>query len=137
MSAIPMPTVCEPFQHDAALDHLRHRRVVLFAAGTGNPYFTTDTAASLRAVEMKCDVMLKGTSVDGIYAADPKTNPDAERFETLTYHDVVSRNLKVMDTAAIALARDNRIPVIVFSIRTEGALPEVLKGQGRFTIVKD
>jgi len=137
MSAIPMPTVCEPFQHDAALDHLRHRRVVLFAAGTGNPFFTTDTAASLRAVEMKCDVMLKGTSVDGIYASDPKTNPDAERFEALTYQDVLSRNLKVMDTAAIALARDNRIPVIVFSIRTEGALPEVLKGQGRFTIVKD
>ncbi len=137
MSAIPMPTVCEPFQHDAALDHLRHHRVVLFAAGTGNPYFTTDTAAALRAVEMKCDVMLKGTSVDGIYAADPKTTPDAERFENLTYQDVLSRNLKVMDTAAIALARDNRIPVIVFSIRTEGALPEVLKGQGRFTIVKD
>jgi uridylate kinase len=137
MSAIPMPTVCEPFQHDAALDHLRHRRVVLFAAGTGNPFFTTDTAASLRAVEMKCDVMLKGTSVDGIFAEDPKTNPDAERFEALTYQEVLSRNLKVMDTAAIALARDNRIPVIVFSIRTEGALPEVLKGQGRFTIVKD
>ena len=137
MSAIPMPTVCEPFQHDAALDHLRHRRVVLFAAGTGNPYFTTDTAAALRAVEMKCDVMLKGTSVDGIYASDPKSTPDAERFDTLTYQEVLSRNLKVMDTAAIALARDNRIPVIVFSIRTEGALPEVLKGQGRFTIVKD
>jgi uridylate kinase len=137
MSAIPMPTVCEPFQHDAALDHLRHQRVVLFAAGTGNPFFTTDTAAALRAVEMKCDVMLKGTSVDGIYAADPKTTPDAERFEKLTYQDVLARNLKVMDTAAIALARDNRIPVIVFSIRTEGALPEVLKGQGRFTIVKD
>jgi uridylate kinase len=137
MSAIPMPTVCEPFQRDAALDHLRHRRVVLFAAGTGNPFFTTDTAASLRAVEMNCDAMLKGTSVDGIYASDPKATPDAERFEALTYQDVLALNLKVMDTAAIALARDNRIPVIVFSIRTEGALPEVLKGQGRFTIVRD
>jgi len=137
MSAIPMPSICEPFQRDAALDHLRHGRVVLFAAGTGNPFFTTDTAAALRAVEMNCNAMLKGTSVDGIYEADPKTTPDARRFDVLSYQDVLARNLKVMDTAAIALARDNRIPVIVFSIRTEGALPEVLKGQGRFTIVRD
>jgi len=111
--------------------------VVLFAAGTGNPFFTTDTAAALRAVEMNCDAMLKGTSVDGIYAADPKATPDAERFDSLTYQEVLARNLKVMDTAAIALARDNRIPVIVFSIRAEGALPEVLEGRGRFTIVRD
>jgi len=137
MSAIPMPSICEPFQRDAALDHLRHGRVVLFAAGTGNPFFTTDTAAALRAVEMNCNAMLKGTSVDGIYEADPKMTPDAHRFDVLSYQEVLSRNLKVMDTAAIALARDNRIPVIVFSIRTEGALPEVLKGQGRFTIVRD
>src|SRR3954464_13394305 len=136
-SAIPMESVCEPYIRRRAIRHMEKGRVVIFAAGTGNPFFTTDTAAALRAVEMNCNAMLKGTSVDGIYEADPKTTPDARRFDVLSYQDVLARNLKVMDTAAIALARDNRIPVIVFSIRTEGALPEVLKGQGRFTIVRD
>jgi uridylate kinase len=135
LSAIPMPTVCEPFVRDRALKHLKNGKVVLFAAGTGNPFFTTDTAAALRAAEMHCDVLLKGTSVDGIYSADPKTTPDATRYERLTYMDVLSRDLKVMDAAAITLARDNQIPVIVFSIRTQGALMNVLAGSGRSTIV--
>ena len=135
LSAIPMPTVCEPFVRDRALKHLASGKVVLFAAGTGNPFFTTDTAAALRAAEMGCDVLLKGTSVDGIYSADPKTHPDATRYDRLTYMEVLSRDLKVMDAAAITLARDNQIPVIVFSIRTQGALMSVLAGSGRSTIV--
>ena len=135
LSAIPMPTVCEPFVRDRALKHLSQGKIVLFAAGTGNPFFTTDTAAALRAAEMRCDVLLKGTSVDGIYSADPKTDPQATRYERLTYMDVLSRDLKVMDAAAITLARDNRIPVIVFSIRTQGALKSVLAGSGRCTMV--
>jgi uridylate kinase len=120
---------------DIALKHLARRRVVLFAAGTGNPFFTTDTAGALRAAEMGADVILKGTSVDGIYSADPKKDPAAVRYERLTYTEVLARDLKVMDAAAIALARDNGIPVIVFSIRTPGALPAVVRGQGTFTIV--
>jgi len=135
LSAIPMPTVCEPFVRERALKHLSSGKVVLFAAGTGNPFFTTDTAAALRAAEMRCDVLLKGTSVDGIYSADPKTDPEATRYDRLTYMDVLSRDLKVMDAAAITLARDNQIPVIVFSIRTQGALMQVLAGTGRSTIV--
>ncbi len=135
LSAIPMPTVCEPFARERALKLLSTGKVVLFAAGTGNPFFTTDTAAALRAAEMRCDVLLKGTSVDGIYSADPKTHPDATRYERLTYMDVLARDLKVMDAAAITLARDNHIPVIVFSIRTQGALMSVLAGSGRSTIV--
>ncbi|MGE0211831.1 MAG: UMP kinase [Parvibaculaceae bacterium] len=135
LSAIPMPTVCESYVRRRAVKHLESGRVVLFAAGTGNPYFTTDTAAALRAAETRCDVLMKGTSVDGIYAADPKQHPKAERFERLTYADVLNRDLKVMDTAAIALARDNAIPVIVFSIRAEGALSSVLAGRGRSTLV--
>ena len=134
-SAIPMPTVCEPFARARASRHLEKGRVVIFAAGTGNPFFTTDTAAALRAAEMSCDALLKGTSVDGVYAADPKTVPDAERFEQITYTDVLAKDLKVMDAAAIALARDNNIPVIVFSIRTEQALLDVLSGAGRFTVM--
>ena len=137
LSAIPMPTVCEPFARERALKLLTTGKVVLFAAGTGNPFFTTDTAAALRAAEMRCDVLLKGTSVDGIYSADPKTHPDATRYERLTYMDVLARDLKVMDAAAITLARDNHIPVIVFSIRTQGALMSVLAGSGRSTIVAD
>ena len=137
LSAIPMPTVCEPFARERALKLLSNGKVVLFAAGTGNPFFTTDTAAALRAAEMRCDVLLKGTSVDGIYSADPKTHPDATRYERLTYMDVLARDLKVMDAAAITLARDNHIPVIVFSIRTQGALMSVLAGSGRSTIVAD
>lgn len=135
LSAIPMPTVCEPYIRDRAIKHLSKGRIALFAGGTGNPFFTTDTAAALRAAETGCEVMLKGTSFPGIYSADPKTTPDAERYDRLTYRDVLSKDLKVMDGAAIALARDNRIPVIVFSIRTEGALLSVLEGGGMATLV--
>jgi uridylate kinase len=135
MSAIPMPTVCEPYVRDIAMKHLARRRVVLFAAGTGNPFFTTDTAGALRAAEMGADAILKGTSVDGIYSADPKKDPAAVRYDRLSYTEVLARDLKVMDAAAIALARDNGIPVIVFSIRTLGSLPAVVRGQGTFTTV--
>ena len=135
MSAIPMPTVCESFARPRAVRHLEKGRVVIFAAGTGNPYFTTDTGAALRAAEMGCDALFKGTSVDGIYSDDPKKNPDAERFNTISYDEILKRNLKVMDAAAIALARDNRIPLVVFSIREEGMLPRVIRGEGRFTLV--
>lgn len=135
MSAIPMPTVCEPFLRAKALRHLEKGRVVICAAGTGNPFFTTDTGATLRAAELKCDALFKGTSVDGVYSADPKTDSMAERFDTLTYDEMLARNLKVMDAAAIALARDNAIPVIVFSIRSEGEFNKVLQGNGTFTRV--
>ena len=135
MSAIPMPTVCEPFARSRAERHLEKGRVVIFAGGTGNPFFTTDTAAALRAAEMKCDALMKGTSVDGVYSADPKQVPDAERYEQISYSTVLAQDLKVMDAAAITLARDNDIPVIVFSIRQEGAFLDVLAGKGRSTIV--
>ncbi|MFV0430779.1 MAG: UMP kinase [Alphaproteobacteria bacterium] len=135
-SAIPMSTVCEPYIRRRAIRHMEKGRVVIFAAGTGNPFFTTDTAASLRAVEMNCDVMLKGTQVDGVYDSDPKKNPDAKMYETLDYQDVVAQDLKVMDTAAIVLARDNNIPIIVFNIHKQGAFLEAVEGQGKFTIVQ-
>ena len=137
LSAIPMPTICEPYARQRAIRHLAKGRVVVFAAGTGNPFFTTDTAAALRAAEMDCNALLKGTNVDGVYSADPKKVPDAERFQKLSHLDVLSRDLNVMDAAAITLARDNRIPIIVFSIQTADALGAVLKGEGRFTIVAD
>jgi uridylate kinase len=133
MSAIPMPTVCEPFLRSKALWHLNKGRVVLCAAGTGNPFFTTDTGAALRAAELKCDALFKGTSVDGVYSDDPKKNPDTRRFETLTYDEMLAKNLQVMDGAAVALARDNAIPVIVFSIREAGEFNKVLAGEGTFT----
>ncbi len=135
MSAIPMPTVCEPFLRAKALRHLEKGRVVICAAGTGNPFFTTDTGAALRAAELKCDAMFKGTSVDGVYTADPKKDPAARRLDNLSYDEMLARNLKVMDGAAIALARDNAIPVIVFSIRKDGEFHKVLHGQGTFTRV--
>ena len=135
MSALSMPQVCEPFSRGRALKHMDKARVVLFAAGTGSPFFTTDTGAALRACEMKCDAFLKGTSVDGVYSADPKTDANAKRYDQITYSDVLAKNLKVMDAAAITLARDAQIPVIVFSIRTHGALLEVLKGKGVSTKV--
>jgi uridylate kinase len=135
MSAIPMPTVCESFVRPRAVRHLEKGRVVIFAAGTGNPYFTTDTAAALRAAEMGCDALFKGTSVDGIYTDDPKRVPDAKRYDRITYGEILQKNLRVMDAAAIALARDNDIPLVVFSIRQEGALLEVLQGRGTFTLV--
>jgi uridylate kinase len=137
MSAIPMPTVCEAYVRPKALHHLESKRVVIFAAGTGNPFFTTDTTAALRAAEMGCDAILKATQVDGIYSDDPKKNPAAEHYETITYSEVLARNLKVMDGAAIALARDNRIPVIVFSIDEPQNLQKVLSGSARMTTVHD
>ena len=136
-SAITMTAVCEPYIRRRALRHMEKGRVVIFAAGTGNPFFTTDTAAALRASEMGCDVLLKGTKVDGVYSADPKKVPEAERYERLTYLDVLSRDLKVMDAAAISLARENRIPILVFSIQQAGAFADVIGGRGRFTIIKD
>jgi uridylate kinase len=136
-SAIPMPQVCEPFLRARALRHLEKGRVVVFAAGTGNPFFTTDTAAALRAVEIGCDALLKGTQVDGVYSADPKRDPGARRYERLRYQDVLAEHLQVMDTAAIALARDNRIPVVVFSIHEPGGFAKVVRGGGRFTIISE
>ena len=135
MSAIPMPTVCESFVRPKALHHIEHRRVVIFAAGTGNPFFTTDTAATLRAVEMNCQAMAKATGVDGVYSADPKKDPSATRYDRLSYSEVLARDLGVMDGAAIALARDNKLPVIVFSINEPGSLLKVLKGEARATLI--
>ncbi|MDT8345136.1 MAG: UMP kinase [Thermohalobaculum sp.] len=134
-SAIPMDTVCEPYIRRRAMRHLEKGRVVIFAAGTGNPYFTTDTAATLRAMEMSCNAIFKGTSVDGIYDSDPKLNPQAQRYDRISYDEVLSRNLKVMDASAIALARDNDLPIVVFSLRQEGAMTDVLYGRGRYTVV--
>jgi uridylate kinase len=137
VSAIPMTTVCEPYIRRRAMRHLEKKRVVLFAAGTGNPFFTTDTAAALRAAEMGCDALLKGTQVDGVYAADPKQVKGAARFERLSYLDVLAKDLKVMDAAAVTLARENRIPIIVFSIHEPGAIARVLRGEARCTIIAD
>jgi uridylate kinase len=136
MSAIPMASVSEPYIRRRALRHLEKGRIVLFAAGTGNPYFTTDTAAALRAAEMGCDALFKGTSVDGIYTADPKKKADATRYESLNFNKVLSDNLKVMDAAAVALCRDNDIPIVVFNIRQPGNLAEVIEGRGTATIVQ-
>ena len=136
ISAIPMDQVCEPYIRRRAIRHLEKGRVCIFAAGTGNPYFTTDTAATLRAMEMNCGAILKGTQVDGVYDADPKTTPGAKRFDRISYDEVLVRNLKVMDASAIALARDNRLPLIVFSLHRPGALADVLSGRGKFTIVE-
>ena len=134
-SAIPMPTVCEPFALQRARRHLDKGRVVIFAGGTGNPFFTTDTTAALRAAEMGCDGIAKATQVDGIYSADPKRDKSAQRYDRLSYDEVLSRNLQVMDGAAIALARDSGIPIIVFSIAEEGNLLKLLRGEARCTIV--
>ncbi len=135
LSAIPMSTVCEPYIRRRAIRHLDKGRVVIFGGGTGNPFFTTDTAAALRAAEMGCDALLKGTQVDGVYSADPKTDPDAERYERLNYLEVLSRDLKVMDASAISLARENKIPILVFSVHTPGAFADVISGNGTCTII--
>ena len=135
LSAIPMATVCEPYIRRRAIHHMGKGRLVIFAAGTGNPFFTTDTAAALRAAEMGCDALFKGTKVDGVYSADPEIDSSAERYDKLSYLDVLSRDLKVMDASAISLARENRIPIIVFSIRRSGGLSAVLQGDGAFTII--
>lgn len=136
-SAIPMTTVCEPYVRRRAVRHMEKGRVVIFAGGTGNPFFTTDTAAALRAVEMGCDVIMKGTQVDGVYSADPKKDAAAVRYDRLSYQDVLVRNLRVMDTTAVALARDNRVPILVFSLHNVGAFADVVRGRGTFTIIGD
>jgi uridylate kinase len=134
-SAIPMASVCEPYIRRRAERHMEKGRVVIFAAGTGNPFFTTDTAAALRAAEMKCDALLKGTQVDGVYSADPRKVADAERYHELSYHDVLARDLAVMDAAAISLARENKLPIVVFNIHAAGAFARVMRGEGRFTTI--
>ena len=134
-SAIPMASVAEPYIRRRAVRHMEKGRVVIFGAGTGNPFFTTDTAAALRASEMNCDLLLKGTKVDGVYNDDPVKNESAQRFESLTYHQVLSHDLGVMDHAAISLARENAIPIVVFSIYEEGPFAQAVSGEGRFTII--
>ena len=136
-SAIPMASVCEPYIRRRAERHMEKGRVVIFAAGTGNPFFTTDTAAALRAAEMNCDALLKGTQVDGVYSADPRKDAGAERYDELTYLDVLSRDLAVMDASAVSLMRENRIPIVVFSIRERGGLLKVLTGEGVHTVIAE
>ncbi|AHE54559.1 UMP kinase [Sphingomonas sanxanigenens] len=136
-SAIPMNTVCEPFIKRRAERHMEKGRIVIFAAGTGNPYFTTDSAAALRAAEMNCDALFKGTSVDGVYDADPKKVPGAKRFDTVSFNHVLAADLKVMDASAVSLCRDNDIPIVVFNIREQGNLSQVLEGKGTATIVQN
>jgi uridylate kinase len=134
-SAIPMASICEPYIRRRAERHMEKGRVVIFAAGTGNPFFTTDTAAALRAAEMNCDTLLKGTQVDGVYSADPRKVPDAVRLERLTYLEVLARDLGVMDASAISLARENGLPIVVFNIHEPGAFARVMRGEGRFTTI--
>jgi uridylate kinase len=136
-SAISMQSVCEPYIRRRALRHLDKGRVVIFGAGTGNPFFTTDTAAALRASEMGCDTLLKATKVDGVYDADPHLVSDARRFERLDYHEVLTRDLQVMDASAISLARENHIPILVFSIFQSGGFAQVVQGKGRYTIIEE
>jgi len=137
LSAIPMSTVCEPYIRRRAVRHLEKGRVVIFAAGTGNPFFTTDTAAALRASEMNCDALMKGTKVDGVFSADPAKDKNATKYDRLTFHDVLARDLKVMDASAVSLARENRIPILVFSIQNPGSIAAVLQGRGNFTVITD
>src|SRR6201996_8812497 len=136
-SAIAMQSVCEPYIRRRAIRHMEKGRVVIFAAGTGNPFFTTDTAAALRASEMGCDALLKATKVDGVYDADPKLVPDANRYERLSYMDVLANDLKVMDASAISLARESNIPILVFSLFKPGGFADVVTGRGLFTIITD
>jgi uridylate kinase len=136
-SAIAMNNVCEPYIRRRAIRHMEKGRVVIFAAGTGNPFFTTDTAAALRAAEMNCDAMMKATQVDGVYSADPKKDPKAIRYDSLSYHDVLAQDLKVMDASAISVSRENGIPILVFSITEPGTLAQVLLGRGRATIIEE
>lgn len=135
ISAIPMDQVCEPYIRRRAVRHLEKGRVCIFAAGTGNPYFTTDTAATLRASEMNCEAIFKGTGVDGVYDSDPRKNPEATRYSTISYDEFLQKNLKVMDASAIALARDNKLPIIVFSLSEPGGLAGILRGEGTYTTV--
>ena len=135
LSAVPMPYVCQPYSRQAALNHLGKARVVVLAGGTGNPFFTTDTGAALRAAELSADVILKATQVDGVYSADPKKDPTATRFDQLSQDEAIEKRLEIMDTAAFALARENRIPIIVFSIQEPGAIQAAIEGRGRATLV--
>jgi len=135
MSALAMPQLCETYERQRALRHFQQGRILIFAAGTGNPFFTTDTTAVLRAAEIGADAVLKATDVDGVYSADPKKDSDAHRYERLTHQEAIARSLKVMDTTAFALARETCMPIIVFSIREQGAITAVLRGKGRFTVV--
>ncbi len=135
LSAIAMPTICETYSASKGIHHLEKGRVVICAGGTGLPFFTTDTGAALRAAELKCDALYKGTSVDGVYSADPKKDSTARRYDSITFDEVLSKNLKIMDAAAIALTRDSDVPVVVFSIREAGNVARVLSGQGQFTRV--
>ncbi len=137
LSAVPMAPVCEPYIRRRGQRHLEKGRIVIFAAGTGNPFFTTDTAAALRAAEMGCDALLKGTKVDGVYDADPALVDDVKRYDRLSYLEMLSRDLKVMDASAISLARENAIPIVVFSIRRKGGLGAVLDGEGPSTVISD
>ncbi len=134
-SAIRMDSICEPYIRRRAMRHMEKGRVVIFAAGTGNPYFTTDTAGALRASEMDCDAIFKGTKVDGVYSADPHKDPKAKRFDKITYIDVLTKDLRVMDATAVSLARENNIPIVVFSVREKGNFAKVVKGEGQFTVV--
>jgi uridylate kinase len=135
LSAVAMPSLCQPYSRQAALAHLVKHRVIILAAGTGNPFFTTDTGAALRACELSCDAVMKATQVDGIYSADPKKDLSATRYERLTHDEAIARNLQIMDTAAFALCRDNGIPIVVFSVNEPGAIPAALLGKGRATYV--
>ncbi len=134
-SAIPMNEICEPFIRRRAMRHMEKGRIVIFAAGTGNPFFTTDTGAALRAAELNCNALLKGTQVDGVYSADPKSDSSATRFDTLNYQDVLARDLRVMDASAVSLMRDNSIPIVVFSLHDKGSLQAVLRGEGTRTVI--
>jgi uridylate kinase len=135
LSAVAMPSQCQPYSRQAALAHLVKHRVILLAGGTGNPFFTTDTGAALRAAELSCDAVMKATNVDGVYTADPKKDPEARRYDRLTHDEAIQRNLQVMDTAAFALTRDNKIPIVVFSVHEPGAIEAALLGRGRATYV--
>lgn len=137
LSAIPMSTVCEPYIRRRAVRHMEKGRVVIFAAGSGNPFFTTDTPAALRASEMNCDAIFKATKVDGVYDADPMTNPDAKHFDKINYLDVLTKDLRVMDATAISLARENNIPIVVFSVLEKGNFAEAVRGEGKYTVVSN
>lgn len=137
LSGLSVPQVCENYMYRRALRHLEKNRVLIFAGGTGNPYFTTDTGAVLRASEMQCEAVLKATQVDGVYTADPKTHPDAKRFDQISYDEAIEKQLKVMDLTAVSLAKENNIPILVFSQHTDNSLENIVQGKGCFTIIKN
>jgi len=137
MSAIPMQTICESYIRRRAIRHMEKGRIVIFAAGTGNPFFTTDTAATLRAIEMGCDILMKGTQVDGVYSSDPNIHHDAKRYKSISYNKVLQKHLKVMDTSAISLARDNKLPIAIFSLKHENPLQRVFSDDCIFTLISE